>query len=216
MVKSAAPVRPAELLCRFAEMSERSRSADGDRQGDGWGFCGRDGSGRWREYRSLRPIWKEERLFAGFPAFALLAVHARSASFPGQTGNLDYIQPYFGGGLAFVFNGLLRGVSLGRPVAGEIGAQKIWRLFGTLSVGSPLRKRLAALVRLLERSSREIPALNLGLAGDGAFLAYSRAAEAGDYYRLWLAEGPGLRAICSEPLRGRDFRPLPFGRIHSF
>lgn len=215
MVKSAVPLLPAGLLLRFADMAERSRSTDGDRQGDGWGFCGLDESGRWRGYWSLRPVWEEEGLFAALPASALFLVHARSASFRGHKGNLVYNQPYRGGKLAFVFNGLLRGVSLDRAVGGEIGAQKIWNLFGSLSDAAPLRMRLAALIRILEKSSRDISALNLGLAGAGGLLAYGRASKAGDYYRLRAAEEPGLRMVCSEPLRGSDFRPLAPDRLHS-
>jgi predicted glutamine amidotransferase len=189
-------------------MAERSRSADGDRQGDGWGIGGLDDTGVWRGAWSLRPIWEDESVFAEIPAYRLFLVHARSASFPGQKGKLAYNQPFIGESEAFVFNGLLRGVSVARPVAGEIGAQKIWSLFGSLLPHGDNRDRFFALVRALERSSREISALNLGLAAKGGFLAYCRSGTTGEYYRLQAAEASGLRMICSEPLSGGDFRPL--------
>lgn len=215
MVKSAAPLRPAPVLYRFAEMAERSRSTDGDRQGDGWGFGGLDEKGIWRGYRSLRPVWEDEAVFPLLPAARFFLVHARSASFSGQKGRLEYNQPFLGGGEAFVFNGLLRGVSLARPVAGEIGAQKIWNLFGSLA-GGDIGDRFTALVRILERSSREISALNLGLAGPGGFLAYCRSGTTGEYYRLGAAESAGLRMVCSEPLAGYDFHPIPVDTVLRF
>lgn len=215
IVKSAVPLRPVEWLFRFAEMAERSRSADGDRQGDGWGIGGLDDSGVWRGSWSLRPVWEDETVFAEIPPYRLFLVHARSASFPGQKGKLAYNQPFLGGREAFVFNGLLRGVSLDRPVAGEIGAQKIWSLFGSLPPGGDIRARFSALVRILERSSREISALNLGLAWKEGFLAYCRSGTMGEYYRLRAVESSGLRMVCSEPLAGFDFRPLPLDTLVS-
>jgi len=215
MVESVAPRRPADWLHRFAEMAERSRSLDGDRQADGWGFAFLDGAEKWRGYWSLRPVWEEEAVFENLPPSRRFLVHARSASFPGQLGKLAYNQPYLGGGTAFVFNGLLRGVSLGRPVAGEIGAQKIWSLFGSSPKGIPVRERFDTLIRTIEGSCREISALNLGLGDAGGFLAYCRASAAGDYYRLRMAEAAGLRLICSEPLDGGDFRDLPLNTIVS-
>ncbi len=71
IVKSAVPLRPVEWLFRFAEMAERSRSADGDRQGDGWGIGGLDDSGVWRGSWSLRPVWEDETVFAEIPPYRL-------------------------------------------------------------------------------------------------------------------------------------------------
>lgn len=216
MVKSAAPLRPAGILSRFAAMAEKSRSTDGDRQSDGWGLGRLDDQGVWRGSWSLRPVWEDDAVFSDIPASRLFLVHARSASFPGQKGKLAYNQPFLGGREAFVFNGLLRGVSLDRPVAGEIGSQKIWSLFGSLPPEGETRDRLSALVRILERSSREIAALNLGLADGEGFSVYGRSAKTGEYYRLWAAESSGLRVVCSEPLAGYDFHPIPVDTVLRF
>jgi predicted glutamine amidotransferase len=208
MVKSRPAIRPADLLRRFAGMAERSRSEDGDRQGDGWGICLRNENGGWCGYWSLRPVWEEEGMFATFPAARRFVIHARSASFPGHRGKLEFNQPYVADGRAFVFNGLLKGVSAGRPLRGEIGAQKIWSLFGTLNPAGSSRDRMEALMQKLETSAREISALNLGLASAEGLFAYCRATASGAYYRLQAAETPDLRMVCSEQLSGFDFRPL--------
>jgi len=209
MVKSRRPIRPADLLRRFAEMAERSRSIDGDRQGDGWGIGRLDEMGEWMGFWSLSPVWEEASSFDEIPAGRLFLIHARSASFPHQKGRLDYNQPYLSKGRAFVFNGLLRGVSLKKPVPGDIGAQKIWNLFETLKPSASPARRLSALIRSLEENSKQISALNLGLAGARGAYAYCRSGPSGDYYRLQAAETPQLRMICSESLSGFDFRPMP-------
>ena len=213
MVESRPAIRPADLLMRFAGMAERSRSEDGDRQGDGWGICLRNETGGWRGYWSLRPVWEEADTFVSFPAARRFMIHARSASFSGQRGKLEFNQPYVADGRVFVFNGLLKGVSAGRPLPGEIGAQKIWSLFGTLNPAGSSRGRLEALLRKLETSSREISALNLGLASAEGLFAYCRSTASDAYYRLQSAETPDLRMVCSEPFSGFNFRPLPTGIV---
>ncbi len=120
MVKSAEPFAPAALLESFAEMAEKSRAPDGDRQADGWGIAWPDGDGGWIVRKSIRPVWEDAGAFPEIPAAAAFVVHARSASFPEQKDVLDYNQPYASEKAAFVFNGLLRGVALPFPVEGRI------------------------------------------------------------------------------------------------
>jgi hypothetical protein len=101
----------------------------------------------------LASVWEEEDVFASFPAARRFCAHARSSSFPGQTGNLAFNQPFVGSGAAFVFNGLLRGVRIGCPLAGKIGAQKIWNLFRIPQQQAASRERMKAVIMKLEEST---------------------------------------------------------------
>lgn len=209
MAKSPAPISPGILLRDFADMAEKSRAPDGDRQADGWGAAWLDESGAWRSRTSTTPIWDDRPAFASVPASPILLVHARSASFPGQKGVLAYNQPYASGSWAFVFNGLLQGVSLPRPVPGDIGAQKIWALLSERLAGASAESALAGVVGLLERHSRRLQGLNLGLCDRRNFYAFCRFEGEGTYYQLYGHRSPGLSLVCSEPLPNGDFRPLP-------
>lgn len=202
---------PRALLRSFAAMAEASRSPDGDRQRDGWGIAWLDGDGRWQRHRSLAPIWEDDPLRVCPARARAVAAHARSASFPGGRGAIEHNQPYLLDGHAFVFNGLLSGVSLpgGRP--GEIGAQRIAALLGAFLKRLPPRDAVARLQRLLAERARRIPALDLAIVGAGGIVALSRFADHADYYQLHRAESGGVRAVCSEPLAPAGWTALPTG-----
>ena len=127
LVKFKNKTSPADVLNSFAKMSEQSRTLDGDWQGDGWGVSWKDDKGEWQTTKSLSPIWMDKGVFPEIPPTSMLAVHARSASFPSQKGIIEFNQPFVEGGMAFVINGFLRGVNL-KNINGTIGAQKIWNL----------------------------------------------------------------------------------------
>ncbi len=208
LVKSRASFTAVPWLENFADMAEDSRAPGGDRQADGWGTSWIGPDGRWRSLSSLAPIWTEREMFRDVPPGRFLVVHARSASFPGQTGTLDYCQPFVGGRYSFVFNGLLRGVSLPPGAAGTIGSQRIWALIrGLLDRKSPADS-MRILAGILEKRTQEISALNLGLCDGVRIFAYSRFEAHPEYYHLHAATSPGFSAVCSEPLAGRDFRPV--------
>ena len=207
----AAPFAPGELLAAFTEMAEASRSPDGDRQGDGWGLAWLEDGGRWQLVRSLAPIW-EDSAAAVCPSLTRgIAVHARSASFPGERGDLAHNQPFLLDGYAFVFNGLLSGVSLPGRRRGEIGAQRIAALLGAFLKRQPVAPAVGRLLSLLERRSRSIPALDLAVAGPTEVVALSRFESHAGYYQLHSVEQDGIRAVCSQPLDPR-WNPLPTGR----
>jgi predicted glutamine amidotransferase len=208
---SESPVKPASLLSNFADLAARSPAPDGDWQGDGWGAAWIEAGGGWRETKSLRPIWEDRGVFDALPAGEAFCAHARSASFPLHKDRLDFNQPFVGGGWAFVFNGLLRGVSFPTPVAGEIGAQKIWTLLSERLAEMPPETALDEVVRLVRSRAKQIQALNLAITDGRGIHAYSSFESDEDYYRLWTAEAPGLSIICSGPLPGFDFRPIPNG-----
>ena len=202
-------ISPGLLLRDFADMAEKSRAPDGDRQADGWGAAWLDACGAWRLRTSTAPIWDDRAAFASVPASPFLLVHARSASFPGQKGEPSYNQPYLSESLAFVFNGFLQGVSLPRPVPGDIGAQKIWALLLERAGAEPPETAIAGVAEMLERRSRRLQGLNLGLCDKKNLYAFCRFEGGETYYQLYGRRFPGLSMVCSEPLPNGDFRPLP-------
>ncbi len=84
IVESRPAIRPADLLRRFADMAEKSRSEDGDLQGDGWGFALRNDGGDWRGYWSLRPSGKRKTSSLPFRRPAAFALMPAAAPFRGR------------------------------------------------------------------------------------------------------------------------------------
>lgn len=208
-VLGAAPFDPRSLIAEFAAMAEASRSPDGDRQGDGWGIAWLDEAGMWRRHRSLAPIWEESLADRCPRSTRALAAHARSASFAGDRGEIEHNQPFLLGAHAFVFNGLLSGVSLpgGRP--GEIGAQRVAALLGAFLKRTPPQEAVGRLGVMLAARARRVPALNLAIVGGSGIVALSQFEEHPEYYRLHHAELAGTVAVCSQPLGAAGWRPLP-------
>ena len=131
LIRSQRGIKPEGLLSDFASMCQESRTPDGGWQGDGWGIAIKyqilnSKKQKWISKKYLEPIWKDQDLFDQFPETNICAVHARSAGFPKHKGILEYNQPYIQDELCFVFNGMIRGVTLPRQLEGEIGAQKIF------------------------------------------------------------------------------------------
>jgi predicted glutamine amidotransferase len=213
MMRSEAPLRPMGLLDKFAAMASRSRSPDGDRQADGWGVAWLDEQGGWNIRKSANPIWTETHDFADIPRCQVLAVHVRSSSFPEHKGIVEFNQPFLVDSYAFVFNGLLQGVSFPFPVEGRIGSQKIWSLLQRSINGDGPAAGIAALVRQLESRAREIQAFNLGLFQGRRLFVYCRQTEAGSYYRLQAHQTPSLTLICSEILTGLPWRSIPLNVV---
>jgi hypothetical protein len=213
MVRSETPFHPKDLLEEFAGMAEASRAPDGSRQGDGWGLAFRGRDGGWRSRRSLRPVWEDRETFASLPAGRAFAVHARSASFPDQASVLDYIQPFVLNGFAFVFNGLLKGVSFPVPIEGAIGSQKIWALLKARLGAGPAEEAIASVCREIEAHARAVQAMNIGLFDGDRIVVYGHETSEPSYYRLHAAVTDGLAAVCSEPLAGLPFRPLAAGTV---
>ena len=216
MVRSQVPFSSAPWLESFADMAEASRAPDGDRQADGWGASWVDADGNWQGMKSIAPIWRERESFSRVPSSRVLVVHARSASFLGQNGNIDFSQPFVDDGYAFVFNGLLKGVALPSRNEGSIGSQKIWDLLRGFLKGHPPLDSLERLTGILQVRTREVPALNLGLCDGTRMFAYCRYVGYPEYYHLQAAETSGLTAVCSQPLPEKDFKPVPTGKVLSF
>jgi predicted glutamine amidotransferase len=213
MAKWAVSAAPAVPLEDFAVMAEASRAPDGDRQADGWGAAWLDGAGVWQLLRSTDPVWEDRAVFGRIPPSPILILHARSASFPWQKATLSYNQPYVSGPFAFVFNGLLQGVSLPYPVPGDIGAQKIWSLLSERLAASGPAEAVAATADFLERNARRLQGLNVGVSDGKNCCAFCRFEDGGTYYQLHRHESAGLKMIASEPLASFDFAPVPQGAV---
>ena len=213
LAKAPHPISGEEVFHQFAAMAKQSRAPDGDWQGDGWGAAWLDPDQKWEVMKSLRPIWEDADSLIRISESTLFLVHARSASFSNHKGLLEYNQPYVDESFGFVFNGLIKGVSFTFPVAGDIGAQKIWSLLtGFMSRFDP-EESLTSLSQALEKCSRRIHALNIGLCDKKNIYAFCRFLEDPGYYHLQYFDSPSLKMICSEPLPGYAFRPLPLGRV---
>ncbi len=204
LAESEQPFQPQELVHKFAEMSRQSKSYDGDWQGDGGGISW-FANNEWQGMTSLNPFWENADTFSQIPDTKQVVMHARSASFPDQKGILEYNQPYIAGKYAFVFNGMLKGVALPYRLDGKIGAQKIWSLVQKyLEDNSPVES-LQKTVDLLNKHTREIQALNLGLADGTNIYSYTQFGSHPEYYNLRIYETPEMNIVCSEGLEGMDF-----------
>ena len=197
LVKFKAPGKPAEILGRFARMAEKCKAPDGDWQGDGWGIAWLDKQDQWQIQKSLLPIWKETKIFNEFGHTRIFVAHARSASFPQHKGMIEFNQPYISGEYVFVFNGLLKGVSLPN-VPGKIGAEKIWRLLQEELRKNAPQKALEVIKKLLLHKSKEIIALNIGLATPQNIYSLNYFTKNPEYYTLHRWHQNSSEIICSE------------------
>ncbi len=213
VLKSVRPVAPRPFLEQFADMAERSHAPDGDRQSDGWGISWMAGGNGWQVAKFLSPIWEDAPLFDRFPECTSLCVHARSASFPHHKANLAFNQPYISDSYAFLFNGLLTGVSLPGAIPGEIGSQKLWSLLSLyLSTQTP-DSSLRSLQATMDKSSRRIQAFNVALCDQKNIYGYCEYESHGEYYHLQYHVSPGLAVISSEGLEGVPFSPVPLKKV---
>lgn len=201
LVQSSQSVKPKALLTKFAQMAEKSKTLDGDWQGDGWGIAWLDEKNKWQVKKSLQPIWKETKVFGEFPQTSLFVAHARSASFPHHKGIIEFNQPYISDKYAFVFNGLLRGVSL-PSIPGKIGAEKIWFLLQQELKKSNPQEALEKTKQLLTTISKEIVALNIGLATRENIYSLNHFTKHPEYYFLHEWNEGNSKVVCSESLGG--------------
>lgn len=215
LVKTTVPIKPLDILERFANMAKNSHAPDGDTQGDGWGISWRE-KDMWQSRTYLSPVWEMEDSFSHFPKTQLFLLHARSSSFDKDKGNVSYNQPYIKNNLAFVFNGLLKGVSFPRPLTGDIGAQKIWTLFREFSEKCDISTAFERTISNLNKYSIDIQALNVGISDGSRLYVYNQFATNPHYYSLHAHESEGLKIISSEHLQGFLFSPIETRKIYTF
>lgn len=212
MVRSREPTPPADLLRPFSQMCAASRAPDGDRQGDGWGVAWQQHE-RWALHKSLAPIWEDESVFSAFPASSSFVAHARSAGFSEHKGHLDHNQPYIEENVAFVFNGMVRGVRLPMRVPGDIGAQKICALaLRSLETRDGV-DTLRWLDETLVRHSRQIVGMNIGLVHDSRFYLLCEYGENADYFGLNYYTDDRITIVCSEHLPGYAWQTMSRGQV---
>ena len=188
-----------KILNSFAEMSKKSKAFDGDWQGDGWGVSWIE-EHKWKSHTSLSPIWEDSRYFSSIPDSQRLIIHARSASFPHHKNIQKYNQPFIFDKYVFVFNGLLKGVTLPYSVDGEIGSQKIWSLLQKELDKSNPKKALQDLFVFLQKYVKTIQACNIGIANFESIYALTSYTVFPEYYNLHLFNDNTISIICSEQL----------------
>jgi predicted glutamine amidotransferase len=201
---------PAQaLLAKFSQMCEQSKCLDGDDQGDGWGLAYLDQQNNWQTNKFLEPIWQNSSQIK-IPPTRQLVLHARSATFAHHKDLLEFNQPFSDGERVFVFNGLVRGVKFARPIPGQIGSQKIWSLLQAhLDSQANPQTALEKTVQEIQNHTREIVALNLGLATKDRFWAYCQyKPQPTDYYQLYQWTDDTTHLVCSEPLLDYQFQLL--------
>ena len=215
LVKTTVATPPQDFLNRFANMAQASRAPDGDIQGDGWGMSWREDD-RWKRYTNISPIWESKGIFSRFPETNLFLVHARSASFTKDKDNVEYNQPYTSDNLAFVFNGLLKGMKFPRPLSGDIGAQKIWSLLQEFVSGNKTSSAIEMTIKELNKHAREVQALNIGVSDGRKLHVYCQFSNNTEYYTLHVHRSPEITIVSSEPIQGYVFDLLEPKKIHTF
>ena len=213
LAKSEKSFNPNSLIKKFAEMSKASKAYDGDSQGDGCGVSWMD-KGKWQTKTSIKPIWESTTLFSDIPSTTNVIVHARSASFPKHKGVLEYNQPYVYKNYAFVFNGLLKGVALPYQLEGTIGAQKIWSLLKKFLVAFSPNESLLRTVDILNKHTKTIQALNIGLSDRENIYFYCQYNSHPHYYNLRVHTSDDMKVVCSEDLPGMKFEKIERSMVH--
>ncbi len=132
---------PVDAVPWIEAFGSRCRDSE-EFHGHGWGMSWQE-HGRWRRYRSIRPIWEDT---VDLPATRLVLVHARSAfrnegivvenNMPFLSGELESPRGDRHGARAFAFNGELRGVRL--TVPGVTGAARQAPDQPTIPYGKPV------------------------------------------------------------------------------
>lgn len=214
LIKSDLQIKPNEILKQFAGMVKKSRTLDGDRQDDGWGISWINNNKKWQIFKSIKPIWEDFEAFNNFPPTNMFAVHARSASFVKDKGNIDYNQPFIDQSYSFVFNGFLKGVRLSsEEIPGKIGAQKIWYLLRKfLNETKPLLA-LKKIKKILIDNSNEVQALNIGLADRENIYALCYYSKHPNYYQLQYGNTSKLKIVSSEKFGNFNFQSIKKNKV---
>lgn len=195
-------------------MAKNSKTFDGDWQGDGWGIVWKI-ENIWSLKKSLQPIWEDQEIFSSIPVSTHFLVHARSASFPNHKNIIEFNQPYIAGKYAFVFNGLLKGVALPHPVAGKIGAQKIWNILQDYLKEHSPEESLHLVKEYLLKHSKFIQALNIGLSDGVNNYGLCQYGANPDYYSLHSSRSDSQTVLSSEPFPGFSFQKAENGQVVS-
>ncbi len=218
LVRSEKKIKPQKLLSQFASMCQKSRAPDGDWQGDGWGMAYKTQNSKlktqnWQIHKSLKPIWEERDKFGQFEETNVFVAHARSAGFPQHKGNIAFNQPFIDNDLCFVFNGLIRGVTVQRKLKGEIGAQKIFSLILEELGSSKPDEVLKTVDKLIVANSKKITGMNIGLARNNKFYLLCEYDGNASYFAVRYFQNNDLTIVCSEPIGKYEWKTMQKGEI---
>ena len=190
----------------FAQICKNSK----EYQGHGWG-CAYLKNQDWVRYKNIKPIWEDN--LNQFNGTRMLIAHARSA-FRDQDIGLENNMPFYKGELAFIFNGELHGVKIKEE--GRIGAEKIFN-FLTRFYDDNLLKAIQKGVKILERRTRYIKAMNIVISDKNRAFIISKFNEDPEYFTIYYKETDQERIICSEPYPGEsNWQKLKNGTIGVF
>jgi len=197
-VRAEQPFEMDPHLEKFAALSKNSS----EYQGHGWGCAWLDG-GEWRLHHNIQPIWEAD--FSLFGSTTLLLAHARSA-FRDEGIRVENNMPFCDGERVFIFNGELQGVRIKEE--GRIGAEKIFNYIKRFSRQTPLAG-LEKSVRIIEKKTRYLRAMNLIIASRDSSELASFYNERPDYFQMHRTERAGAQIVCSDSYPGESgWRPI--------
>ncbi len=193
-------------LDQFATVSRMSK----EYQGHGWGIAYQSRN-HWVQYRTTQPIW-EDALYR-FGETDRMLVHARSA-FQDRDIVVENNMPFIFDDIVFAFNGELRGVRLSIP--GRTGAHKILNLFHRFYEGD-LAGALTRTVKVLQKQTRYIRALNMIISNGKHMVAYNYFNEDPEYFTMWKYQKQDVTVVASEPLPALNpWKPLAFATVEEY
>ena len=195
--------RYPNAIDKFISVTQESRTLDGDTQKDGMGITYLDKKNNWVTYKSLNPIWEEIDLISSIPASRFYLVHARSATFSSQVGNIDFNQPYTNKKYAYAFNGHLSGVRIPKKLKGTIGAQKLWNLLNQHLEKYTPEKALKEYTAYVNSHTKQIFGMNVGFSDKENIYAccnFLPNVINPDYYRLCYISTKKFSIISSDKL----------------
>lgn len=214
IIKSKNRIKPTKLLKEFALMCEKSLAPDGERQKDGYGVAWIE-AGKWELKKSLEPIWEEIDQLKEIPETNLLVAHARGAAFD-KTG-IEFNQPFIENEVCFVFNGLLKGVSIKTPLEGKNGSQKLFFLLKLeIDQGKVWQEVLKSVRDDLLRSSNSIVGMNVGLISHEQVSILCQYSQDEEYYSLKIFESDEVLLICSEKISNYPWKVMKKGEVKTF
>jgi len=176
-------------------------------QGDGWGISWLNPRNEWKTFKFLSPIWEDAAKFEKISKSKMFIVHARSSTFEKDKHNIEFNQPFVKDDFAFVFNGEIKGVQ-GIKVPGKIGSQKIFNLIlKYYRLTNKMEKAIEQTKNLIEKNSKEIKALNLGISDKKNFFVLCKFSRDPDYYTLYYLTN-NIVIVTSEKIPGFEFLPM--------
>jgi hypothetical protein len=186
------------LMNDFSQMCKDSKNF----QGDGWGVIYKDGD-ELILHRSLNPIWEDD---FELPNTEFALFHARFAHGASTKGDVENNQPFHKDGSLFVFNGLLRRVSLDIP--GKIGAEKVLNFV--------LQEGVENAVSEMVEHSALVKSINFLLIQGQTCIANCYHSIDPEYFELRKYQSDEELLITSYDLPSWDFDRIKHGEVQEF